>query len=94
MRLRGNVASCYFSKASDQGQLGELVAKLCNRIRAIDGLVKKKKRRCFPAYNVDLILLVWGGLGIKINSSLTQEYVIVGPEESRHLKEIIYFLYI
>lgn len=28
---RGNVESCYFSKASDQGQLGELVAKLCYR---------------------------------------------------------------
>lgn len=62
---RGNVESCYFSKASDQGQLGELVAKLCYREdKSYIWLgLKKKKKRCFLAFGVDLILpsLGWPG---------------------------------
>lgn len=46
MRSRGNVESWYFSKGSDQGQLGELVAKLCYREdKSYIWLALKKKKK-------------------------------------------------
>lgn len=72
---------------SDQGQVRELVAKLCYRenksyIWLVVVFFVFVFKRCFLASVLTQFYLGWGGLGTWINSDLTQEYVILGLEES------------
>lgn len=92
MRLRRNAKSCYSCRPSDQGQLWELVAKLCYREdkRYIWlGLKKKKKKSngtfwltmCWPDFT-------WfgGGLGTRISSLKSMWYLSQERVNQRSLK--------
>lgn len=66
MRLRRNAKSCYSCRPSHQGQLWELVAKLCYREdkRYIWLGLKKKKKKVMVHSGLQCVGLILPGLGV------------------------------